>query len=67
LGIPPAALSKLFRLDVKYTTQGTANEKGSGIGLVLCNEILEKLNGKIRVESELGKGSSFIFSLPIKQ
>jgi len=67
LGIPPAALSKLFRLDVKYTTQGTANEKGSGIGLVLCKEILEKLNGKIRVESELGKGSSFIFSLPLKQ
>jgi signal transduction histidine kinase len=67
LGIPPEDLSKLFRLDVKYTTQGTANEKGSGIGLVLCKEILEKLNGKIRVESELGKGSSFIFSLPIKQ
>lgn len=64
IGIPPEAIQNLFRLDMKYSTTGTAHEKGSGIGMVLCKEILDKLNGKIRVESELGKGSTFIFSLP---
>jgi signal transduction histidine kinase len=65
LGISPDAIQKLFRLDVKYTTTGTADERGSGIGLVLCKEIVEKLNGKIKVESELGKGSTFTFLLPV--
>jgi signal transduction histidine kinase len=65
-GIPPEALPKLFRLDVKYTTPGTANERGSGIGLVLCKEIVDKLGGNIKVKSELGKGSIFTFSLPLK-
>jgi signal transduction histidine kinase len=64
VGIPKEALQNLFRLDMKYSTTGTADEKGSGIGMVLCKEILDKLNGKIRVESEPGKGSTFIFSLP---
>jgi signal transduction histidine kinase len=65
IGIPTEALPKLFRLDMKYTTSGTADEKGSGIGLVLCKEILDKLNGEIKVDSELGKGSIFTFSLPL--
>jgi signal transduction histidine kinase len=65
IGIPTEALPKLFRLDMKYTTPGTADEKGSGIGLVLCKEILDKLNGEIKVDSELGKGSTFTFSLPL--
>lgn len=66
VGIPQEALQKLFRLDTKYTTPGTANERGSGIGLVLCKEILDKLDGEIKVKSELGKGSIFTFSLPHK-
>jgi signal transduction histidine kinase len=66
IGIPDEALQKLFRLDLKYTTSGTADERGSGIGLVLCKEILDKLNGTIRVESKFGNGSIFTFTLPIK-
>jgi PAS domain S-box-containing protein len=66
-GIPAEALPKLFRLDVKYSTPGSNAETGSGIGLVLCKEILDKLGGKILVESELGKGSTFTFSLPHQQ
>ena len=64
VGIEPDIIPQLFRLDVKYSTEGTAEEKGTGIGLVLCKEILDKLNGKIRVESQKGIGSTFTFTLP---
>jgi PAS domain S-box-containing protein len=65
-GIPAEALPKLFRLDVKYSKPGTADERGSGIGLVLCKELLDKMDGELHVESELGKGSIFTFSLPVQ-
>lgn len=64
MGIKKENLSKLFNVDTKFTTEGTAGEKGSGLGLSLCKEIIEKHNGKIWVESEFGKGSSFKFTLP---
>ncbi len=63
-GIKEENLQKLFKVDTKFTTEGTAGEKGSGLGLSLCKEIVEKHNGKIWVESEYGKGSEFKFTLP---
>jgi two-component system, sensor histidine kinase and response regulator len=67
IGIPPDSLSKLFRIDSKYQRPGTASEEGSGLGLVLCKELVEKNNGTIRVESAVNQGSRFIVSLPRPQ
>ena len=64
VGVPPERLDNLFRLDKNTSTYGTENETGTGLGLILCKEFIEKHGGKIWVESELGKGSSFIFSIP---
>jgi two-component system sensor histidine kinase/response regulator len=58
VGIDPEVLPKLFDLDSKYSTKGTQNEKGAGLGLKLCNEFITKNKGKIEVESELGNGST---------
>ncbi len=65
VGIPAESLSRLFRIDQSISTQGTKNETGSGLGLILCKEFVEKNNGKIRIESELGVGTRIIFTLPI--
>lgn len=64
IGMGPETIKKLFRLDTKYTTNGTANEKGTGLGLILCKDFIEKNGGKIGVHSEEGKGSVFYFTLP---
>jgi len=64
-GIPRELLEKLFRIDVKSSKPGTAGEPGSGLGLILCKELVRKNGGSIRVESEIGKGSTFTFSLPL--
>jgi len=64
IGIAKENIGKLFQLDSKYTRKGTALERGSGLGLILCREFIEKHKGTIRVVSEPGKGSSFIFTLP---
>ena len=64
VGIKPEDIKKLFRLDTEFSTPGTAKEKGSGLGLILCKEFIEKNKGKIYVESEKGKGTSFMFKLP---
>ena len=64
VGIPKDAIDKLFRIDKNYATHGTQNEKGSGLGLIVCKEFIEKHNGKIWVISEKGKGSEFYFSIP---
>ncbi len=66
IGISENNIHKLFKISEKITSLGTNNEKGTGLGLLLCKEFVEKHGGKIWVESELGKGSDFIFSLPVK-
>jgi len=65
VGINEETIHKLFDLSTNLTSLGTANEKGSGLGLVLCKEFVEKLGGKIWVESVEGKGSDFKFTLPM--
>jgi PAS domain S-box-containing protein len=65
IGIPISALDKIFRIEENYTTTGTNNEQGTGLGLILCKEFAEKHGGKIWVESEVGKGSIFYFTIPI--
>jgi PAS domain S-box-containing protein len=65
VGISPDNLSKLFDISQVLTTPGTAKETGTGLGLLLCKEFVEKHGGKIWAESEEGKGSEFKFTLPI--
>jgi PAS domain S-box-containing protein len=64
IGIKPDDLTKLFNISEVLTTKGTAEETGTGLGLLLCKEFVEKHGGKIWVESEVGKGSEFKFTLP---
>ncbi|RLD63828.1 MAG: hypothetical protein DRI95_11265, partial [Bacteroidetes bacterium] len=66
IGISPEDKKKLFQIDVKYKKPGTAGETGTGLGLILCREFVEKNKGKIWIESELGEGSCFKFTLPNK-
>ena len=66
IGISEEETQNLFRIDSKVKRKGTNNEDGSGLGLILCHEFVEKHNGKIWVESTLGKGSEFIFNIPAK-
>lgn len=63
-GIPTEKHSKLFDGITGFTTPGTSNEKGTGLGLPLCKELVEKNGGTIWFESEPGKGSSFMFTIP---
>ena len=65
IGMTKETIAKLFRIDANQSTPGTENEKGTGLGLVLCKEFIEKHGGKIWVESESGKGSTFKFSIPL--
>jgi signal transduction histidine kinase len=62
VGMRPQEMDKLFRIDRKHSTRGTANEKGTGLGLILCAEFVEKNGGTITVKSEPGKGSVFTCS-----
>jgi len=64
-GIKSSNLEKLFSIETKFTSEGTAGEKGSGLGLSLVKEIIDKHGGKIEVLSEYEKGTEFIFTLPI--
>ncbi len=67
VGIEPAKLAKLFQLEHSTTTDGTNNEKGTGLGLILCKDFVEIHKGKIWIESELQKGSNFKFTIPLKK
>lgn len=67
IGMSEESLQKLFSSSINVSKYGTANEKGSGLGLNLCKDFVNKMGGKIWVKSELGKGSEFTFSLPLSQ
>ena len=64
IGIDAKDIYKLFRIDVQFTKLGTAKERGTGLGLNLCKELVEKHGGKIWAESEVGKGTTFTFTIP---
>ena len=63
IGIPEEAIPILFRIDNQHSTQGTEKETGTGLGLVICKELIEMQGGKISVKSKKEIGSSFIFTL----
>ncbi|MCB9208221.1 MAG: PAS domain S-box protein [Ignavibacteriales bacterium] len=65
VGIKEDDLEKLFKIEEHITTPGTNKESGSGVGLILCKELVEKNDGRIWVESVKGKGSKFTFTLPM--
>jgi hypothetical protein len=63
LGISKDKIAKLFHIQHAYSTRGTENEEGTGLGLILCKEFIEKNKGQIWVESELGKGAQFFITI----
>jgi len=65
IGISKFNQEKLFRIDTVYTTRGTSNESGSGLGLILCKEFVERHGGEIWIDSQEGSGATFLFSLPL--
>jgi signal transduction histidine kinase len=64
VGMSPEVQSKIFEISSKHSTLGTNKEKGTGLGLILCKEFIEKNRGTIRVESEEGVGTTFRITLP---
>jgi two-component system sensor histidine kinase/response regulator len=67
IGISKENIEKLFRIDTKYSLPGTDKEQGTGLGLKLSKEFVEKQGGKIWVESVENKGSEFKFSVPLNK
>jgi signal transduction histidine kinase len=64
VGMDENQKSLLFGMNKSFTTPGTTNEKGSGLGMILCKDFIEKHSGEIWVESYSGKGSEFFFTIP---
>ncbi len=64
VGIDEKDIDKLFRADISHSTKGTAKESGTGLGLILCKELVEKQGGKIWVESKKDQETTFYFTLP---
>lgn len=65
VGIDEENLKNLFELDKSFTTPGTENEKGSGLGIILCRDFIKKHGGRIWVDSKVGEGTTFFFTLPV--
>jgi len=66
IGISEENIQKLFKIDKKFKSNGTSGEKGTGLGLILCKEFVEKNKGTININSKLGEGSVFEFTIPKK-
>jgi signal transduction histidine kinase len=64
VGMSEAVMANLFRIDSQHSTAGTENEPGTGLGLAICQEMVQRNGGKIRVESEPGKGTVMQFTVP---
>jgi signal transduction histidine kinase len=64
VGMDQKDIDTIFRLDKKTVSIGTNNEKGTGLGLAVCKEMIDKMNGEIHIESEIGKGSKFTVTFP---
>ena len=67
IGMDEDTLSKLFKITEKVKRNGTADEEGTGLGLILCKEFVEKNKGSIRVESKTDEGTKFFFTVPAKR
>ena len=67
MGIPENDLPRLFKIDEHLTTVGTNDEKGTGLGLIICRDFVKKQRGSIGVESKYGEGSRFYFTLPLAE
>ena len=65
VGISKSNINRLFKIDDSYYSEGTVGEKGTGLGLIICKEFVEKHKGKIWVESEVSEGSTFFVSIPL--
>jgi signal transduction histidine kinase len=64
VGIPEERINKLFKIEESISTKGTEDEKGTGLGLLLCKEFIEKNKGSIQIESTINKGTKVIFQIP---
>jgi len=64
IGMNAEQQNGLFKVDQTYSGKGTENETGTGLGLILCKDFIDFHKGKIRVQSELGKGSTFCVEIP---
>ena len=67
IGISEEETQTLFKIDSTIKRKGTNNEDGSGLGLILCKEFIQKHNGTIGVESSTGRGSTFYFTIPERE
>jgi len=67
IGISEENIQKLFHIDLKFKTKGTGGETGTGLGLILCKDFVEKNGGRIWCESLEGTGSSFHFTVPARE
>ena len=65
VGMSPEVIANLFQIDKGISTKGTNNEMGTGLGLILCKEFIERNGGSIIVKSEVNTGSEFIITLPL--